>query len=73
MLFQQANNRTYFSLSCFLEICFALQEFRRSQEPVDRSDYTISFYNLLKEYKSNVNFTPAFNLTTVDIRESEIK
>lgn len=31
-----------------------LQEFRRSQEPVDRSSYTTSYYNLLKEYLNPV-------------------
>jgi hypothetical protein len=31
-----------------------LQEFRRSQEPIDRSSYTTSYYNLLKEYLNPV-------------------
>lgn len=30
------------------------KEFRRSQEPVDRSSYTTSYYNLLKEYLNPV-------------------
>lgn len=51
--------------SCFIWTIFCLgwiekkinlflQEFRRSQEPVDRSSYTTSYYNLLKEYLNPV-------------------
>lgn len=36
------------------KITLILQEFRRSQEPVDRSSYTTSYYNLLKEYLNPV-------------------
>lgn len=55
----------WIKLSCFIWTIFCLgwivrrsilflQEFRRSQEPVDRSSYTTSYYNLLKEYLNPV-------------------
>ncbi|ESO88121.1 hypothetical protein LOTGIDRAFT_165858 [Lottia gigantea] len=47
-------------------------EFRRSQEPVDRSKYDESYYNLLKEYKGTLLREKLPGLwRKIDIRENE--
>lgn len=51
---------------------YLIQEFRRSQEPIDRSSYTTSYYNLLKEYLNPVvkaEFPHAWE--ELEIRENE--
>lgn len=60
-------------MNCLFFIYYYLiQEFRRSQEPIDRSSYTTSYYNLLKEYLNPVvkaEFPHAWE--ELEIRENE--